>query len=77
MAAIVVKVMGDFIPEVFENLMFLDVISICLRRLGGPNFFTQGGKTIEFTMVVTTMQRMSHSARSLRPPPDIALECVC
>ena len=76
-AAIVVQVMGDFNPEVFENLMFLDVIRVCLRRLGGPNVFTQGGKTIEVTMVVTTMQRMSHPVSSLRPPPDIALECIC
>ena len=36
-AAIVVHVMGDFIPEVFQNPMFLDVIGVCLRRLGGPD----------------------------------------
>jgi hypothetical protein len=39
MAAIVMQVMGDFIPEVFQSPMFRDVISVRLSRLGGPNFF--------------------------------------
>ena len=68
--------MGNFIPEVFENLMFTDVISVRLRRLGGPNLFAQYRKTIVVIVVVTTMQRMSHPVSSLRPPPDIALECI-
>jgi hypothetical protein len=75
-AAIVVQVMGDFIPEVFENPMFCDVISVCLRRLGAPDSFAQGCKTIVIAMVVTAMQAMSHPVRSLCPPPDIALECI-
>ena len=37
-----------------------DVISVCLRRLGGPNCFSQGCKTIVIAMVVTAMQAMSH-----------------
>jgi hypothetical protein len=69
--------MGDFYPEVFENPMFSDVISVRLRRLGGPNLFAQGSKPIVVTVVVTAMQRMSHPVSSLRPPPDIALECIC
>ena len=36
-AAIVMQVMGDFIPGVFQNPMFRDVISVCLRGLGTPN----------------------------------------
>ena len=76
-AAIVVQVMGYFIPEVFQDLMFSDVIGVCLGRLGGPNLFAQGCKTIVIAMVVTAMQAMSHPVRSLCPPPDIALECIC
>ncbi len=77
MAAVVVQAIGDFNPEVFENPMFSDVISVRLRRLGGPNLFAQGRKPIVVTVVVTAMQRMSHPVSSLRPPPDIALECIC
>ena len=76
MAAIVVQVMGDFNPEVFQDLMFSDVIGVCLSRLGGPNLFAQGRKPIVFAMVVTAMQTMSHPVRSLCPPPDIALEGI-
>jgi hypothetical protein len=54
-AAIVMQVMGDFVPEVFQNPMFRDVISVCLRRLGGPYCFAQGCKPIVFAMVVTAM----------------------
>ena len=32
-AAIVVQVMGDFIPKVFQNPMFSDVIDVCFRRI--------------------------------------------
>jgi small ligand-binding sensory domain FIST len=76
-AAIVVQVMGYFIPEVFQDLMFSDVIGVCLGRLGGPNLFAQGCKPIMISMVVTAMQTMSHPVRSLCPPPDIALKCIC
>jgi hypothetical protein len=76
MAAIVMQVMGDFIPEVFQNPMFRDVIRVCLRRLGGPDCLSQGCKTIVIAMVVTAMQTMSHPVSSLCPPPDIALECI-
>ena len=41
-ATIVVQIMGNFVAEVFQNLMFSDVISVCLSRLGGPNRFAQG-----------------------------------
>ena len=71
------QVMGNFIPEVFQNPMFRDVISVCLSRLGGPNSFAQGCKPIVIAVVVTTMQTMSDPVRSLCPPPDIALECIC
>ena len=77
MAAVVVQVMGDFNPEVFENPMFSDVIGVCQSRLGGSNLFSQGRKPIAVTVVVTAMQRMSRPVSSLRPPPDIALECTC
>ena len=76
-AAIVVQIMGNLIPEVFQRPMFLDVIIICLSRLGSPNCFAQGCKTIVFAMVITTMQTMSYPVRSLCPPPDIALESIC
>jgi hypothetical protein len=76
MAAIVMQVMGDFIPEVFQNPMLRDVIRVCLRRLGGPDCFSQGCKPIVVAMIHTTMQTMSHPVRSLCPPPDIALECI-
>jgi hypothetical protein len=52
----VVQVMGDFIPEVFQGLMFSDVIGVCQGRLGCPNLFAQGCKPIVFAMVVTAMQ---------------------
>jgi hypothetical protein len=76
-AAIVVQVMGNFIPEIFQRPMLCNVISVCLSRLGGPYFFAQGCKPIVFAVVGTTMQTMSHPVRSLCPPPDIALECIC
>ncbi len=75
-AAIVMQVMGDFIPEVFQNPMFRYVIGVCLRRLRGPDCFAQGCKPIVTAMVITAMQAMSHPVRSLCPPPDIALECI-
>ena len=68
--------MGDFIPEVFQNPMFRDVIGVCLRRLGAPDSFAQGCEPVVFAMVVTAMQTMCHPVRRLRPPPDIALECI-
>ena len=37
----------------------------------------QGSKPIVFAMIVTAMQTMSHPLRLLRPPPNIALECIC
>jgi hypothetical protein len=75
--AIVMQVMGDFIPEVFQNPMFSDVSSVCLSGLGTPDSFAQGCKSIVVAVVVTAMQTMRHPVRSLRPPPDIALECIC
>ena len=68
---------GDFIPEVFQNPMFSDVSSVCLSGLGTPDSFAQGCKSIVVAVVVTAMQTMRHPVRSLRPPPDIALECIC
>jgi hypothetical protein len=76
-AAIVVQVMGDFSPEVLQRAMFCNVISVCFSRLGGANFFAQGGKPILVAMIATAKQTMSHPVRSLCPPPDIALEGVC
>jgi hypothetical protein len=32
---------------------------------------------IVVTVIVTAMQKMSHPVSSLRPRPDIALECIC
>ena len=55
MAAIVVQVMGDFIPEVFQRLMFSDVISVGLSRLGGSNSFAQGCKTNVFAIAFSAM----------------------
>ena len=75
--AIVVQVMGNFIPEVFQRPMFLDVSSVLLSRLGGPYFFAEGRKPIVFAVVDTAMQTMCHSVRSLCPPPEIALQCIC
>ncbi len=69
--------MGDFIPDVLKNPMFRNVISVRLCRLGGPYRFAQGGKPIVVTVVVTALKRMSHPVSSLRPPPNIALECIC
>ena len=76
-AVIVVQIMGNFSPEVFQNLMFSDVISVCLSRLGGPYCFTQGCKTIVVVVIITTMQTMSHPVRSLCSSPNIALKSVC
>jgi hypothetical protein len=36
-AAIVVQVIGDFCPEIFQSPMLSDVIGVRLRRLGGPD----------------------------------------
>ena len=76
-AAIVVQIMGNFMPQVFQNSMLSDVFGVSLRRPFGPYCFPQGCKPIVNAMVVTAMQTMSHPMRSLRPPPDIALECIC
>ena len=76
-AAIVVQVMGNFIPEIFQRPMLCNVISVCLSGLGGPYLFAQGCKPIVFAMIVTTMQAMRHPVRSLCPPPEIALKSVC
>ncbi len=76
-AAIVVQIMGNFMPQVFQNPMLSDVIGVSLRRPFGPDCFPQGCESIEFAMVVTAMQTMSQPVRCLCPPPDIALECIC
>ena len=75
-AAIVVQIMGNFMPQVFQNPMLSDVIGVYLRRPIGPYCFSQGCKPIVIAMVVTAMQAVSHPVRSLCPPPDIALECI-
>jgi hypothetical protein len=64
-------------PQVFQNPMLSDVIGVYLRRPIGLYCFAQGCKPIVIAMVVTAMQAMSHPVRSLCPPPDIALECIC
>jgi hypothetical protein len=76
-AAIVVQVMGNFFPEIFQRPMLC--ISVCLSRPGGPNFFAQGSgcKPIVTAMIVTAMQAVCHPVSVLCPPPDIALECIC
>ena len=76
MASKVVQVMGNFMPQVFQNPMLHDVIGVCLGRSGGPYLLPQGCKAIVVTMVDTTMQIMSHPVRSLCPPPYVALECI-
>ena len=76
-AAIVVQIMGDFIPEIFQRPMFCNVISVCLSRLGGPDFFAQGCKPIVPATIFPAMQAMRHPVSGLCPPPDIALECIC
>ena len=76
-AAIVVQIMGDFFPEIFQRPMFCNVSSVRRSRLGGPDFFAQGCKPIVVVMIVPTMQAMRHPVSGLCPPPDIALECIC
>ncbi len=76
-AAIVMQVMGNFIPEIFQSPMFHDVISVCLCRLGGPYFFSKGCKSIVIATKIAAMQTMSHPVRSLCPSPNIALESFC
>ena len=76
-AAIVVQIMCDFFPEIFQRPMLCNVISVCLSGLGGPDFFAQGCKPIVVAMIVPTMQAMRHPVSGLCPPPDIALECIC
>ena len=76
-AAIVVQIMGDFFPEIFQRPMVCNVSSVCRSRLGGPNFFAQGCKSIVFAMITSTIQTMCQPVWSLRPPPNIALECIC
>jgi hypothetical protein len=66
------QVMGDFIPEIFQNPIFRDVISVSLRRLGAPDSFAEGCKPIVVAVVVTAKQTMIHPVWSLLPPPDIA-----
>ena len=75
-AAIVMQVMGNFIPEVLQSLMFGDVTSIGISRPGCSNSLAQGCKTNVFAIAVSAMQRMSHPVRSLCPPPDVALERI-
>ena len=56
-----------------------DVGRVFVGRFGGPNRLAQGGKTSASnigTMIITTMQRMSHPVRRLCPSPDIALERI-
>ena len=50
-AAIVVQVMGNFFPEIFQRPMLCNVISVCLSGLGGPNSFAQGCKPIVVAMI--------------------------
>ena len=50
--------------------------AVVLPRAVNP-FFVQGSKPIVIAMIVTTMQKMSHPLGLLRPPPNIAPECIC
>ena len=45
-AAIVVQVMRNFNPEVFQSPMFIDVISVCLSRFGSPNFLLRAANPL-------------------------------
>ena len=72
-AAKVVQEVGQFGPKVLENRMLRDVGQVFISRIRGANRYAQGGKAIQFAMIITTMQRMSHLVRRLSPPPDIAL----
>jgi hypothetical protein len=72
----VVQEVGQFGPKVLENWILRDVCTVFIGRIGGPNRFAQGGEAIEFAMINTTMQRMSHLLRRLCPSPDIALERI-
>ena len=38
-AAIVVQIMGDFFPEIFQRPMFCNVSSVYRSRFGAPDFF--------------------------------------
>ena len=76
-AAIVVQIMGDFFPEIFQRPMFCNVSSVRRSRLGGPDFFAQGSKSIVLAMVVAAVQTVCQPVWSLCPPPYIALECIC
>ena len=60
-----------------NKLCELGAYSVCRSRLGGPDCFAQGCKSIVFAMIVTTMQTMCQPVWSLCPPPNIALECIC
>ena len=57
--------------------MLCNVISVCLSRLRGPDFFAQGSKSIVLAMVVAAVQTVCQPVWSLCPPPYIALECIC
>ncbi len=54
---------------------FWDCAVVAVNRLPRV-FLPRAAKPLNLPWF-TTMQRMSHLVRSLRPPPDIALECVC
>ena len=41
-AAIVVQIMCNVFPEIFQRPMLCNVISVCLSGLGGPDFFCPG-----------------------------------
>ena len=63
--------------HVVQRPMLCNIISVCLSRLGGPDFFAQGCKPIVTAVIVTTMQAVCLPVSVVCPPPDIALECIC
>jgi hypothetical protein len=76
-AAIVVQIMGYFVPEIFQRPMFCNVSSVRRSGLGGPDFLAQGCKPIVPATIVPALQAVRHPVSCLCPPPDIALECIC
>ena len=76
-AAIVVQIMGYFVPEIFQRPMFRNVSSVRHSGLGGPDFLAQGCKPIVPATIVPALQAVRHPVSCLCPPPDIALECIC
>ena len=69
----IVQVTGQFLQNIFQNRVFLNVLRVSQSHLAGSNGFAKSCEAIVISTIGASMQLMNHSVRSLGPPPQVEL----